>query len=220
MYGDQATGERVNGTWPPCLFLVFSNARHGDDEALARWYMEVHGPDAFKNPAFSALHRYQAIGEYDARFLAVWECAFSSLEDARSQIVPRSAGLRDKSRITDDLIVVWSSMNFLTGEPASMDPGPADPGPAATVTLVEGGYFEEPAANTYRYGGIVLYESPSAPASVARAWSDRGKEGIAPHGAYRNVFDHPETWPPAGAAAVDPWISHWLPIGSLRRHDG
>ena len=155
----------MNGVWPPCLFLVFSNARHGDDDALTRWYMEVHGPDAFKSPAFWALHRYQAIGEYDARFLAVWECAFSSLEEARSQIVPRSAGLRDKSRITDDLIVIWSSMNFLTGEPVSMDPRPAAPGavdpvPAATVTLVEGGYFEEPAANTYRYGGIVLYESP------------------------------------------------------------
>jgi hypothetical protein len=210
----------VNGVWPPCLFLVFSNARHGDDDALARWYMEVHGPDAFKNPAFSALHRYRAMGEYDARNLAVWECSFPSLEDARSQIVPRSARLRDKSRISDDLIVVWSSMNFRTGEPASTDPGPVDPVPAATVTLVEGGFFEEPAATTYRYGGVALYESPGAPASVARAWSDRGKEGIAPHGPYRNVFDHPETWPPTGQAAVDPWISHWRPIGSLRRDDG
>ena len=131
-----------------------------------------------------------------------------------------SIGLRDKSRISDDLIVVWSSMNFLTAEPASTDPGPVDPVAAATVTLVEGGYFEEPAATTYRYGGVVLYESPGAPASVARAWSDRGKESIAPHGPYRNVFDHPETWPPAGGVAVDPWISHWRPIGSLRRDGG
>ena len=220
----------MNGEWPPCLFLVFSNAGHGGDDALARWYMEVHAPDAFKNPAFSALHRYQAIGRYDARFLAVWECAFSSLEDARSQIVPSSAGLRDKSRITDDLVVVWSSMNFRTADPVHADPGHADPslggrgaidaGPVATVTLVEGGYFEVPSATTYRYGGVVLYESAGSPASVVRAWSDRGQAGIAPHGPYRSVFDHPETWPPAGEAAVDPWISHWRPIGSLRRGDG
>ena len=209
----------MNGEWPSCLFLVFSNPGQGGEEALARWYMEVHGPDAFKNPGFSALHRYEAIGAYDARFLAVWECAFTSLEDARSQIVPRSSGLRDKSRITDDLAVVWSSMNFLAGAPVCVDASP-DAGPVATLTLVEGGSFEGPAATTYRYGGVVLYESPNSPTEVAAAWSGRGKEGIAPHGPYRNVFDHPESWPPPGEVVVDPWISHWRPIGSLRCEDG
>jgi hypothetical protein len=205
----------MNGEWPPCLFLVFSNPRQGGDDALARWYTEVHGPDAFKNPAFSALHRYQAIGEYEARYLAVWECAFTSLEDARSQIVPRSTGLREKNRITDDLVVVWSSMNFRTGAP-----GTARSGPVATLTLVEGGCFELTAGSTYRYGGVALYESPNDPTNVVDAWSDRGTVGIAPHGPYRNVFDHPESWPPPGEAVADPWISHWRPIGSLRRDDG
>src|SRR5689334_2760450 len=102
------------GTSPACLFLVFSNARPGGDEALDRWYMEVHGPEAFANGTFSALHRYQAIGAYDARYLAVWEGAFTSLDAVRARMVGASSGARDRSRISEDLVVVWSSMNFFT----------------------------------------------------------------------------------------------------------
>src|SRR5271165_6276920 len=104
MYGDR----------PACLFLVFADAGAGGDEALDRWYMEVHGPDAFARGSFVALHRYQALGAYDARFLAVWEGNFASLDDVRSKMVPGSSDLKDRGRISEDLIVVWSGFHFRT----------------------------------------------------------------------------------------------------------
>ena len=200
------------GEIPACVFLVFSNAGPGGDEALARWYMEMHGPDAFKGGSFNALHRYQATGPYDARFLAVWEGAYSSIDEVRAKMVPGSSGLRDRGRITTDLIVVWSCFNFLSGADV-----PNPEGPVATLTLVEGGRFDVPGTNTYDYGGVVLYESADDPAAVAAQWPGRGAIGVAPHGPYKNVFDHPEDWPPKGEPITEPWISHWRPIGSLRK---
>src|SRR5438477_5936922 len=132
-----STGEHMYGQSPACLFFVFSNAGPGGDEALHRWYMEVHGPDAFAGGSFSALHRYEAVGSYDARFLAIWEGGFTSLDEVRSRMTPGSAGLRERGRITEDLIVVWSSMNFLTD--TTGHPGV---GPVRMLTLVEGGCFD------------------------------------------------------------------------------
>src|SRR4051794_25528929 len=109
------------GIASPCAFVVLSNAGPGGDEALAKWYMEIHGPDAMENGTFTALHRYQAIGSYDARFLAVWEGRFTSLSEARDTIVPNAAGLKKKGRISDDLVVVWSAMHFLTDSSVDAD---------------------------------------------------------------------------------------------------
>jgi hypothetical protein len=198
------------GESPACVFLVFSNAGPGGDEALARWYMEMHGPDAFAAGSFSALHRYQALGPYAARFLAVWEGAFTSIEDVRSRIVPGSRTLKDRGRITSDLVVVWSGFHFLTD--AEIAPGAAT---VTTLTLVEGGDFDAPGSSAYRYGRLSLFESGEDLEAVATEWAGRGPEAMAPHGPYQNLFDHPEAWPPEGTDTSEPWISHWRPIGSL-----
>jgi hypothetical protein len=197
-----------------CVFLVFSNAGPEGEEALARWYNEMHGPDAFKGGSFHALHRYRATGPYDARFLAVWEGDYASIDEVRAKMLPGSSGLRDRGRITTNLIVVWSSFNFLAGAEV-LDPA----SPVATLTLVEGGPVDGTGVNAYDYGGVVLYESPDEPATVAARWSGRAAEGVAPHGPYSNIFDHPEDWPPKGQPLTEPWVSHWRPISSLRRSD-
>ena len=57
------------------------------------------------------------------------------------------------------------------------------------------------------------------PSDVAASWAGAAKEGVAPHGEYKNVFDHPDSWPPAGVPIPDPWVSHWRPIGSLRKDE-
>ena len=203
------------GETSPCLLLVFSNAGPGGEEALARWYMEVHGPDAFRGGTWSALHRYRAVGDYDARFLAVWEGSFRSLADARATMAPKGAPRRDTSRITDDLVVVWSALKFHPGDAPARPPLPV-----RTLTLVEGGSFDPPGVTAYRYGDVELYESPDDPADVAARWCSLGDEGVAPHGPYRNMFDHPESWPPEGHPVQTPWISHWRPLASLRRENG
>ena len=178
------------GESPACVFLVFSNAGPGGDEALARWYMEVHGPDAFAAGSFSALHRYQALGAYDARFLAVWEGAFTSIDDVRSRIVPGSRTLKDKGRITSDLVVVWSGFHFLTD--AEFAPGATT---VNTLTLVEGGDFDAPGSSTYRYGTPLPLRKRRGPRAgggrVVRAWP-RG------HGPPRPLPEHVR--PPRGLA--------------------
>jgi hypothetical protein len=203
------------GVSSPCMLLVFSNPRPGADEALARWYMEVHGPDALGNGTFSALHRYEAVGDYDARFLALWEGSFTSLDEARSQMVPKAGGLRDRGRITPDLMVVWSSLEFLTAAAPS-----GERAPVSTLTLVKGDRPEMSGPGPHRYGGVSFYESPDRAEDVMARWSGHGEAGIAPHGPYRNIFDHPEGWPFSDPKAdVGSWVSHWRPIGSLRRSD-
>jgi hypothetical protein len=201
------------GETPACMLFVFSNARDGADDALARWYREVHGPDALNNGTFSALHRYVAAGEYPARFLALWEGSFSSLEEARARITPKAGGLRQQGRITSDLEVVWSSLEFLgfSGTPGGTEVG--------TLTVVEGGAVPLVDSPTSRYGGTFLYEQADAPAEVTARWSGRGQEGMAPHGPYRNIFDHPQTWPPPSESPGGAWVSHWRPLSSLRRAD-
>ena len=72
-----------------CLFLVFSKPAHtGDAAELARWYRDVHAVDAMKEGPFSALRRYEAVGDYEARYLAIWEGSFTSLLDARAETCP------------------------------------------------------------------------------------------------------------------------------------
>jgi hypothetical protein len=155
------------GETPACMLFVFSNARDGADEALARWYREVHGPDALNNGTFSALHRYGAVGAYPARFLALWEGSFASLEEARARITPKAGGLRDRGRITPDLEVVWSSLEFLgfSGTAAGAEVG--------TLTLVEGGTAPLVDSPTSRYGGTFLYEQTDQPEDVTPRWSGR-----------------------------------------------
>lgn len=205
----------MHGERPRCLFLVFSNPGAGGDEALERWYMEVHGPDAFSGGTFTALHRYQAVGDYDARFVAIWEGGFGSKEEARAQMVPGSSRLKAQGRITDDLKVVWSDMHFRSGD----DKDSRAPIEVGTLTLVEGGdgpVPEDPATVSYHYGDLVLSESPDGPEAVAARWAGRGQAGMAPHGPYRNMFDAPEGFLADRDAMAERWVSHWRPIGSLR----
>jgi hypothetical protein len=200
------------GESPSCLLVVFSNPRSGDGEELGQWYREVHAVDAMRDGPFVALRRYEAVGKYAARFLALWEGSFASAEEARARLTPKAGGLRDQGRITNELVVVWSSLEFLTkSSPASAT--------VATLTLAEGRDPDLFGEASYRYGNVAFYESPDSPDEVVRQWSGRGEEGIAPHGPYRSIFDHPEAWPPPAALGDEVWISHWRPILSLRRED-
>lgn len=198
------------GERPRSMFLVFSEAGPGGPDALDHWYREIHGPEAFAAGSFSALHRYEALAEYDARFLAIWEGDFSSREEVRAKLL--GGGSRDRSRVTPALVVVWSSFFFATGET------PATAGSVGTLTLVEGtGALagEPPAGSTvYRYGDLLLYESPVGPDAL-QAWAGLGTPSMAPHGPYRTIFEDPEAWPPTGTVSGGPWVSHWRPIGSL-----
>jgi hypothetical protein len=202
--------DSMYGTASRCLFAVFSNAGAAGEDALEKWYMEVHGPDAIENGSFSAVHRYRAVGDYEARFLALWEGSFQSTEEARDYIVPRAAGLRTEGRIHDDQQVVWSSMHFLESSQL-----PAEPFDVGTLTLVEGPHVAPPSTAVYRYTNLSVYETESAPPVGAAAWSGVGREGLAPHGPYRGVFSHPGEWPPPGVTLDEAWRSHWIPIGSL-----
>jgi hypothetical protein len=205
----------VYGEHPPSLFLVFSNAGPGGPDALDHWYRQVHGPEAFARGSFSALHRYEALGDYDARFLAIWEGDFTSRQQARAKML--RSGSKDRSGITPALVVVWSSFFFATGAT------PATARPVSTLTLVEGirALAGPPPVGTtaYHYGDLVLYESPAGPENL-EAWSGLAVEGIAPHGPYRTIFDDPEAWPPTGTVPDGPWISHWRPLGSLWADSG
>lgn len=212
------------GERPACLFLVFSNPGPGGDEALNRWYMEMHGPDAFRGGVFSALHRYQAVGDYEARFLAVWEGPFRSKEEARARMVPGSARLKANGRISEDLVVVWSDMHFLGEVPERGGSASARRLEVGTLTLVEGGAHDgagvDPwAPGEYRYGNLVLAESPDPPERAVARWRGGGNEGMAPHGPYRNLFADPGSWLAETASLPERWVSHWRPIGSLRRDD-
>jgi hypothetical protein len=202
MYGDR----------PASVFVVFSNAGPGGDEALSRWYAEVHGPEAFAGGSFVALHRYQAVGSYDARFLAIWEGDFTSLDEVRARITPKSSAGQVRSRITPALIVVWSEFHFRSDEAPTSDVRNA----VRTLTLVEGGHLEVPEASPYRYGNVSFYESSDEPDAVEQAWAGRGPEGVAPHGPYANMFDDPAAWPPQSPRWDKSWISHWRPLMSLR----
>jgi hypothetical protein len=215
--------------------MVYSNAGPGGADALTTWYREMHAPDAFEGGMFHALHRYRSLGDYDAQFLAVWEGDSGSLDEIRDRMGLRRGAVRDRSRITSALVVVWSGFHFLAGQPSQPDqPGqtgqPDQPDQPAddtvrTMTLVEAPRhdLQEVAdlagavAPTYDYGDAVLLEHREPPAEVRAAWAGRGTEGIAPHGPYRNIFDHPDAWPPVAETPTTRWISHWEPLSSQRR---
>jgi hypothetical protein len=204
------------GSSPSCVFLVFSNAGPGGPEALAKWYREMHGPDAFKGDMFFALHRYQAGGSYAAQFLAVWEGTATSLDEVRSRMSLDSGAPRDRSRITSDLVVVWSEFHFRV---SSSRPA-VTPSPVRTLSLVEGASFDRPDGScSYDYGDIVLYESDKGVETVRNEWVGKVSEGMAPRGPYLNIFDHPESWPPKALEPREPWISHWEPLSSLYAND-
>src|SRR5436190_9514587 len=177
------------GTDPACVFLVFCNPGDGGAEALDHWYMKIHGPDALENGSFQALHRYQACGDYPARFLAVWEGSFTTMDEARAYIAPRAVGLRQQGRVTDDMTVTWALMAFRTAVPSADPP----PDPIETVTLVEGpiSYRAIPKGRAYFYPGIVLHESAVSLDAARLIWDGIGKAGPAPRGAYRSIFDDP-----------------------------
>ena len=203
------------GTDPACVFLVFCNPGDGGDDALDHWYMKIHGPDALENGSFHALHRYEARGDYPARFLAVWEGSFTTLADARAYIAPRAADLRKQGRVTDDMTVTWALMAF-RGSAPSAEPAPD---PVQTVTLVEGGISGRAIprkGRAYFYGNIVLHESGDSLDATNVLWDGVGKPGPAPRGAYQSMFDDP---PPPVTHVDGTWVSHWRPIGSLTMAD-
>ena len=193
---------------------MFSNAGPGGEESLKRWYLEVHGPDALQNGTFTGLHLYEAVGPYDARFLALWEGRYRSLDEARIGIVPNATGLRDRGRVASDLLVLWSSLSFLTGA-TLVDHQEA----VVTFSVIEGGVFEPTDASVYRYGDIEFCESSAMAAHSRRGWEECAREGIAPLGAYRNMFESPESWMSERLSVGEPWVSQWTPVGSLRVED-
>jgi hypothetical protein len=188
----------------------------------------MHAPDAFEGGTFSALHRYRAMGDYDAQFLAVWEGDAGSLDEVRSRMGLRTRGAPDRSRISPALIVVWSGFHFRNGQtgrsPEEQTDGPGR-APVGTMTLLEGprdrlvDATTPPTQACYDYNDIMLVEDGEAPGQVQQQWAGRGSEGIAPHGPYRNIFDHPDEWPPVAARPTALWISHWEPLSSQRRGD-
>jgi hypothetical protein len=202
------------GGTPKCVFLVFCNAGEAGPEALAEWYMDVHGPDALVNGSFQALHRYEALGDYEAQFLAVWEGSFATMAEARDYIGPRANALRKIGRVTGDMHVYWALMEFLVG--ATVDPALTD---VRTLTLVQGPTPDPEGGSSYRYGNLLLQESGHDPAAVMAATAGLGKEGIPPHGSYKTVFDAPEPGSPPPEPLDGTWITYWRPIGSLTLAD-
>jgi hypothetical protein len=202
-------------TAPASIFTVFCNPGTGGEEALAEWYMEIHGPDALANGSFDALHRYRALGDYEARFLAVWEGNYTTLQAASDYITPRAEGLRHSGRVTEDMTVTWAAVQFRR-DPAPTAADRAAPGAVGTLTLVWGA---EPAAPppgaVSRYGDFTLVEQTDPPAVAVPRWAGVGDAGMAPHAPYTGVF-RPAAQPLAAAPAVTgTWVSHWEPIGSL-----
>ena len=72
---------------------------------------------------------------------------------------------------------------------------------------------------TYTYHNCAFFESADSPDDVAARWAGHANSGIAPHGPYRNIFEHPEEWPPVSAPIEGTWVSHWQPILSIGRQD-
>ncbi|HEV8297288.1 MAG TPA: hypothetical protein VGQ20_08325 [Acidimicrobiales bacterium] len=199
------------GTAPPSVFLVFCNPGAGGDDALAHWYMEVHGPDALDNGSFHALHRYRALGDYEARFLAVWEGDYASMAEASAYITPRATQLRGAGRVTDDMTVMWATMEFR--RPSAAPTPITDVG---TLTLVRGDVPDHaPTGSTSRYGDLTFVEQADPPDVVVPRWAGIGKSGMPPHGPYRGVFREPTE--PIDVEPLPPgtWVSHWEPVGSL-----
>jgi hypothetical protein len=214
MYGDR----------PASVFLVYANPGPHGPEALAAWYMEIHGPDSILDGTFSALYRYEAAGDYPARFLALWEGPFTSADQARGQILPRARARKGEGRVSASQEGIWTDMYFLHG-PASVEDGVPE---VVTMTVLEGGNplsDEETAmvlgtgGRRYDYLGLTFFESPDPLEVVAARWSGRASEGMAPHGPYRNLFADPDTFLQRHPEFPERWASHWGPIASMRAAD-
>jgi hypothetical protein len=208
------------GERPASVFLVYANAGPDGPEALAEWYMDIHGPDSIRDGTFSALYRYEAVGPYAARFLALWEGPFSSAAQARDQILPRARARQEEGRVASTQEAVWTDMYFLDGTPTSATGRPA----VGTMTVLEGGQMLSPeeealilggGGRRYDFAGITFYESPDGPDAVAGRWSGLGNEGMAPHGAYRSLFASPDTFLQRHPEFDERWVSHWRPIASM-----
>ena len=202
------------GVTPSCVFLVFCNPGEGGPEELAEWYMDIHGPDALVNGSFQALHRYEALGDYEGRFLAVWEGSFTTMEDARNYIGPRAEALRKIGRVTGDMHVVWAVMEFLRD--ATIAPEAQE---VRTLTLIQGDAPKPDGGSSFYYGDLLLHESAHDPAAVMAATAGLGKEGMPAHGSYKTVFDAPAAGAPTPEPVEGTWITYWRPIGSLRMAD-
>jgi len=199
------------------VFLVFGNAKDGQDEALDRWYMDVHGPDSFDAGVFSALHRYRAVGDYPARHLTVWESAFDTVDEARTRVGTMANELRARGRVGDPHEVVRGAVYFADG---GTDPVPfGGTGDDGTLTLVEGplavAALPVAAGDVHHYGPLLLAESPDDPADAAARWASVGEDGIAPVTVlFGDQPDPRDGWSPAET----PWVSHWRRTGTARAH--
>jgi hypothetical protein len=198
-------------TNPKSVFLVWGNALDGDDDALDKWYLEVHGPDMADAGVFSGLYRYRAVGPYEAKHLTVWTADFDSVDDARTTISDIATDLRAKGRVGDLHLVVRGATYFADG---GGDPSPFGGfGTAGTLTLVEGPAVDVPdeAGVVHRYGPLLLCESADTAGVAATRWALLGSEGLAaPAETFADQPDPRDGWLPAEA----PLVSHWRPTGT------
>ena len=215
----------MQGDRPASVFLVYANAGPEGPEALAAWYTDIHGPDSIRDGTFSALHRYEAVGNYPARFLAIWEGPFTTAGQARAQILPRARARQAEGRVSASQEGIWTDMYFVDGVASTaLGQRPV----VGTMTVLEGGDPLTPeetgtvlgsGGDRYHYGGLTFYESPDKPEVVAARWSALASEGMAPHGPYRSLFSDPDTFLQRHPEFPERWASHWRPIASMLAAD-
>jgi hypothetical protein len=216
-------------------FVVWAVPQDGAAAEVARWYDEVHGPDAIGNGSFVALHRYAAAGPgfRTAPILAVWEAPFASEVEAWAYIGPRAQELRAAGRVSDHYAVAWATMSLVVDAAVSDRP-------VATLTTVQ---------NDWRHPGgdarawldgiavpavhhsmhlitsdpegkgpgrhLALFESELDVDTVTAAWAGVGSEGSSPTPPYVTIFaadgDEPPPAPGADLPRSDAWVMHWVP---------
>jgi hypothetical protein len=223
-------------------FVVWAVPREGADDEVARWYDEVHGPDAIGNGSFLALHRYAAAGPgfRTAPILAVWEAGFASEAEAWAYIGPRAQELRAAGRVSDHYVVAWATM-LVVVDASALDR------PVATLTTVQNDWRHPggdprawldglalPGADVFHSvhlcttdpagpgpgRHLALLESELDLATVVAACTDLGAAGSSPTPPYTTIFaaegDQPPPAPGAELPRSGAWVMHWAPAAWQR----
>ncbi len=109
---DQEIGTSSDA-FPPAHYAVYSNPLDGREDALERWYEDVHIPDSLDAGLFDSVRRYRAKSPGKARFLTLWGCRYRDTEDALAHVRPVAESLRARNRIEVVQEVVFQEFVFL-----------------------------------------------------------------------------------------------------------